>query len=172
MSQKEPIQNKAVFFLRVNPKGVSEKSADVDMVVGEIGAKPLDAYRSLLAEMYLPLLAEQSNWGHSQPEETAHFLQVFNTPFQDGIRVFPRWKMCFQDGKGVFGMENVFFFSGRKMGFQVFRKCFSFYIFKGGLVSFGEMYGMCMVRLLPRPYSGWERSLRLHASSRVSCDRP
>ncbi len=74
--QKEPLLNKAVFFLRANAKGVSEKNADGDMVVGEIGAKPLEMYRSLLADLYLPVLSEQSGWGQCSKEQAQEFLQV------------------------------------------------------------------------------------------------
>jgi hypothetical protein len=55
-----------VYFVRVNPKGVSEKSLDTDIAVGDIhGPGALDAFRALVSDLYLPILQVR---GDSWPE--------------------------------------------------------------------------------------------------------
>lgn len=74
--QREPLLNKLVYFLRSNPKGVSDKTCEQDIVAGELSKETLDNYGTLLSELYLPVFREQGNWGKSDNEHTHQFLQV------------------------------------------------------------------------------------------------
>ena len=76
MTQTEKVANKVVYFQRTNPKGVTEKTVEQDLILGELGDQALDSYRALLTELFLPLLKEQGNWGKSSGENTQEFLQV------------------------------------------------------------------------------------------------
>lgn len=70
------MSNKVVYFQRINAKGVTEKTVEQDLLLGELGDQALDSYRALLTELFLPLLKEQGNWGKSSAENTQEFLQV------------------------------------------------------------------------------------------------
>ena len=72
----EKVSNKVVYFQRINAKGVTEKTVEQDLLLGELGDQALDSYRALLTELFLPLLKEQGNWGKSSAENTQEFLQV------------------------------------------------------------------------------------------------
>lgn len=74
--QREPLLNKLVYFLRSNPKGVSDKTCEQDIVAGELSKETLDNYGTLLSALYLPVFQEQGNWGKSDTEHTHQFLQV------------------------------------------------------------------------------------------------
>lgn len=74
--QREPLLNKLVYFLRSNPKGVSDKTCEQDIVAGELSKESLDNYGTLLSALYLPVFQEQGNWGKSDTEHTHQFLQV------------------------------------------------------------------------------------------------
>jgi hypothetical protein len=65
---------KCVFFVRVNPKGVSEKSLETDLAAGEIQGSALETFRALVADLYLPVLQEQTSWGKMPPHHTRDFL--------------------------------------------------------------------------------------------------
>jgi len=68
------LSGKCIFFVRVNPKGISEKSLDTDLAVGDIQGSALDTFKALMSEVYLPVLQEQSNWGKMPTEHTKEFL--------------------------------------------------------------------------------------------------
>ena len=72
--QSERVSNKCVFFVRINPKGVGEKSLETDLAAGEIQGSALDTFRALVTDVYLPVLQEQSGWGRMTPEHTRTFL--------------------------------------------------------------------------------------------------
>lgn len=74
--QKEKLRNKAVYFMRVNGEGVGAESFDTDVAIGEIPVGALDAFRALLAELYVPLLTEQENPGHATSLSTQKILKV------------------------------------------------------------------------------------------------
>jgi hypothetical protein len=50
--------NKAIYFLRTNPNGVEEKTVELDVFVGELGAAATNAYHTLASELYHPILKE------------------------------------------------------------------------------------------------------------------
>lgn len=55
--QNDRLTGKCVYFARVNPKGITEKTWDADMAAGDIvGPSALDAFRALVSDVYLPLL--------------------------------------------------------------------------------------------------------------------
>lgn len=55
--QNERLTGKCVYFVRINPKGVSEKTWDVDMAAGDIiGPGALAAFKTLVSDLYLPIL--------------------------------------------------------------------------------------------------------------------
>ena len=68
------ITGKAVYFIRQNPKGVSEKTIDADVTVGEVLTGALESYKALVTDLFLPILKEQGNWGKSTEENTQDFL--------------------------------------------------------------------------------------------------
>ena len=53
------LHNKAVYIIRTSSKGVGEVSFETDIVIGELPARALNAFRALLADLYMPLLVEQ-----------------------------------------------------------------------------------------------------------------
>lgn len=73
-SQGDRLSGKCLFFVRVNPKGVSEKTLESDVAVGEIQGTALDTFKALLADLFLPLLQEQGSWGKMPPQHTKDFL--------------------------------------------------------------------------------------------------
>ena len=77
LSQREVLQNKAVYFTRISKKGVGEASCEEDIAVGEVPVGALEAFRALLADLYLPVLSEQGQWGRSTDAQTQAFLKVY-----------------------------------------------------------------------------------------------
>ena len=75
-AQKEQLANKLVYFVRTNAKGVSEKAPEVDMAAGEINPDSLQSYRTLLTELYMPLLSAQDALGKASNQQSAELLQV------------------------------------------------------------------------------------------------
>jgi len=69
----EKLDKKAVYFIRVNPKGVGEK-IEQDVVVGDTIGTPIETFRTLLTELYLPILEVQKDWGKNQEAATSEFL--------------------------------------------------------------------------------------------------
>lgn len=74
--QAEPLVNNLVYFLRANPKGITEKTYEADMVVGQISAKALEGYRALLGEVFVPVLTAQETWGKATSKHATELLQV------------------------------------------------------------------------------------------------
>ena len=62
--------------MRLNPKGVSETSLETDIAIGEVPIRAFEAFRVLLADLFLPALTEDE---HSRPNSSLHvdtFLKV------------------------------------------------------------------------------------------------
>ena len=62
--------------MRLNPKGVSETSLETDIAIGEVPTGAFEAFRALLADLYLPVLTEDE---HSRPSTSLQvdtFLEV------------------------------------------------------------------------------------------------
>ena len=68
------LDNKAVYFIRNNAKGVAEKSVEQDVSCGEIQGGMLETLRTVLTDVFLPIFKEQQDWGKSAETETAEFL--------------------------------------------------------------------------------------------------
>ena len=62
--------------MRTNAKGVGEKAPEADMAAGEIAPDSLASYRTLLTELYMPLLSAQEAVGKATTAQTSELLQV------------------------------------------------------------------------------------------------
>ncbi|GBG77441.1 hypothetical protein CBR_g23890 [Chara braunii] len=67
-------RGKAVFFIRTAEKEVNEKTIKQDVVVGEVCRAPLEGLRTLMMDLFLPVLREQLAWGKSTEENVHEFL--------------------------------------------------------------------------------------------------
>ena len=65
-----------MYFVRTNTKGVGEKAPEADMAAGEINPDSLQSYRTLLTELYMPLLTAQDALGKATKAQTSELLQV------------------------------------------------------------------------------------------------
>ena len=72
------LHNKAVYIIRTSAEGVGEVSFETDIVIGEVPVRALNAFRALLADLYMPLLVEQEQElpGHSTSFQTQETLKV------------------------------------------------------------------------------------------------
>ena len=64
---------KAVYFARLNPKGITEKTIESDVACGEVSGTALENFRTLVADLYVPIIQEQQAWGKVPQEHTAEF---------------------------------------------------------------------------------------------------
>jgi dynein heavy chain len=80
----EPLRGKCIYFLRVNPKGVDQKTAENDMSCGEIAGPPLQAFQQSLSLFYVPALRQQEEWGEAQEPDTKGFLDLLER-YQDSL---------------------------------------------------------------------------------------
>ena len=64
----ETLRDKALYLVRTNPKGVSDKSPENDIYSGEIRGSVLDTLASLVANLYAPVLKAQKEWGKTTRE--------------------------------------------------------------------------------------------------------
>jgi hypothetical protein len=74
--QRETLAHKAVFFVRINAKGVGERSPEADIAVGQVPRDALGGMRALMAELYLPLLQEPGALARSSPAQAQALLKV------------------------------------------------------------------------------------------------
>ncbi len=74
--QKEVLQNKAVYFMRTNTRGIGAEFLDTDIVMGEIPVGALSAFRALLADLYVPLLKDEEYSGQTTSLPTQEIFQV------------------------------------------------------------------------------------------------
>lgn len=63
LGPNEPVVSKLVYFVRVNPKGVFEKTIEQDVISGEISGTALQNFRAIISELYLPIIQESQQWG-------------------------------------------------------------------------------------------------------------
>lgn len=73
-TQTEKMEGKLCYFARVNPKGVADKTIETDVLSGTISTNPLEAYKSLLGDLFLPILDTQDNWGKCQSDQHVEFI--------------------------------------------------------------------------------------------------
>eukprot|EP00217_Crustomastix_stigmatica_P013603 CAMPEP_0183798542 /NCGR_PEP_ID=MMETSP0803_2-20130417/19119_1 /TAXON_ID=195967 /ORGANISM="Crustomastix stigmata, Strain CCMP3273" /LENGTH=4519 /DNA_ID=CAMNT_0026043227 /DNA_START=42 /DNA_END=13598 /DNA_ORIENTATION=- len=82
--EMDRLKGKAVYFIRSGakddrPKPVGEKTVEQDIAVGEInGSSALDTFRSLVSDLFLPILSEQEKWGKNTEENTQDFMANAN----------------------------------------------------------------------------------------------
>jgi hypothetical protein len=74
LPQLDKLSGKCVYFVRTNPKGITEKTCEADMAVGEITGTALDTFKALVSDLYLPLFQEQQSWGKMPQDHTKEFL--------------------------------------------------------------------------------------------------
>lgn len=72
--QEDALSGKCVYFVRINPKGVSEKTVEADIVCGEIAGNALELFKAIVADMYVPILEDQTAWGKQSKDNTKEFL--------------------------------------------------------------------------------------------------
>ncbi len=71
--QREALTNKLVYVARANAKGVADKAPEADLLAGEMPAAALEAFQALLADVFVPLLAEQASWGRCTDAQADEF---------------------------------------------------------------------------------------------------
>ena len=98
-AQTVKLRGKAVYFIRLSSKGVSDKTVEQarreppprlraarayasrvlslqDIACGELAGSALDAFRTLMNDLYLPILREQDQaWGVAPEDAAGDFLQ-------------------------------------------------------------------------------------------------
>eukprot|EP00899_Mesostigma_viride_P009796 jgi/Mesvir1/18818/Mv04309-RA.2 len=70
----EKLRGKAVYFIRINNKGIAEKTIEQDVTFGEVLGSALESFRVLMTDVFYPVLKEQESWGVNPEEATAEFL--------------------------------------------------------------------------------------------------
>nr|Q39575.1 RecName: Full=Dynein gamma chain, flagellar outer arm [Chlamydomonas reinhardtii]7KZM_C Chain C, Dynein gamma chain, flagellar outer arm [Chlamydomonas reinhardtii]7KZN_C Chain C, Dynein gamma chain, flagellar outer arm [Chlamydomonas reinhardtii]7KZO_C Chain C, Dynein gamma chain, flagellar outer arm [Chlamydomonas reinhardtii]8GLV_AD Chain AD, Dynein gamma chain, flagellar outer arm [Chlamydomonas reinhardtii]8GLV_AX Chain AX, Dynein gamma chain, flagellar outer arm [Chlamydomonas reinhar len=70
----ERIHN-SVYFTRLNPKGINEKTLEADMGSGELSVLwALENFKAIVSDLYLPIMQEQQQWGKMSTEYLEDFL--------------------------------------------------------------------------------------------------
>jgi dynein heavy chain len=72
--REEALTGKCMFFTRINPKGVDQKSVEMDILYGEIMGSALNSFQLVIDECLKPALEAQENWGKCKEESVTHFL--------------------------------------------------------------------------------------------------
>lgn len=72
--QQDKHEGRTCYFVRTNPKGIQEKSLESDMIAGTVTTNALEAYKTLLMDLYLPILESQEKWGKCQEDQHTEFL--------------------------------------------------------------------------------------------------
>ena len=77
-AEGEKLDSKAVYFLRDSgSKAVNVKVAqDATVLCGEIGTDILQSFQASLSDVYVPLLAQQSEWGKVKGKDKSAFLDA------------------------------------------------------------------------------------------------
>ena len=75
-AQSDKMRGRAVYFVRICPKAVTDKTVEQDIAAGQISGTPLDSFRALMTDLFVPVLKEQGNWGKSPEESVTEFMQV------------------------------------------------------------------------------------------------
>ena len=67
----------ALYFIRVNSKGVGEKGCEQDVAAGEIRGGALESFRALISNLYAPVLKQQhsATWGKAREESAKEFVR-------------------------------------------------------------------------------------------------
>ena len=72
----DSLREHALYFIRVNPKGVTEKTVEQDVMAGEVRGGALASFRALVSNLFVPVLAKQhlSVWGKNTEEGAQEFV--------------------------------------------------------------------------------------------------
>lgn len=73
--QDVPLRSKAIYFVRINPKGVGSKEPWKDMAAGMISESALDSYKGIMQDIYIPTLEANQGWGKAREEQVHVFLR-------------------------------------------------------------------------------------------------
>lgn len=76
VTQNDKLRGRAAYFVRIAQKAVTDKTVEQDIAAGQISGTALDAFRTLLTDLFVPVLKEQGNWGKSAEEYVSEFMQV------------------------------------------------------------------------------------------------
>ena len=82
--QADKLRGRAVYFVRITTKAVTDKTVEQDIAAGQIGGTALDSFRALMTDMFVPVLKEQNNWGKTSEEYVAEFMQARARPAAGG----------------------------------------------------------------------------------------
>ena len=75
--QTEPLTSKALTFLSVaGERGVQEKSVDTDVVAAEVSPQVLSNLQALLANLFIPLVANQPPGRRQAESAKEEFIKV------------------------------------------------------------------------------------------------
>ena len=114
MSPNESITGKLVYFVRLNPKGISEKTIEADVsnawndlgslmilrisqthknsnvqvLSGEVHGAALANFSAIVSELYLPIVQEQQLWGKAPADQAKEFVgttQKFGSMLSEAV---------------------------------------------------------------------------------------
>jgi len=71
---EERLVGKCVYFVRLAPKPVTEKTVEADIATGELNGNTLEIFKSLVADLYVPILEEQTAWGKAPQDNAKQFV--------------------------------------------------------------------------------------------------
>lgn len=63
-----------IYFARLNAKGVSEKSIESDILVGEVAGSALENFKAIVSELFFPIVQEQQQWGKAKDANAKEFI--------------------------------------------------------------------------------------------------
>lgn len=75
-AQNDKLRGRAAYFVRISQKAVTDKTVEQDIAAGQISGTALDSFRTLLIDLFVPVLKEQGNWGKSAEEYVTEFMQA------------------------------------------------------------------------------------------------
>jgi len=88
MGPNEPITGKLVYFVRLNPKGIAEKTIEADVLSGEVHGAALANFSAIVSELYLPIVQEQQQWGKAPADQAKEFVgttQKFGSMLSEAV---------------------------------------------------------------------------------------
>lgn len=73
--QDVPLRSKAIYFLRLNAKGIGSKEPWKDMAAGMISEMALESLEGLVEDVYIPTLEANQGWGKAREDQVQKFLR-------------------------------------------------------------------------------------------------
>ena len=68
--------------MRTGTRGIGAETLDTDVAMGEIPVGALSAFQALLADLYVPLLKNEEQSGHTTPLQILRILKVMLQHFK------------------------------------------------------------------------------------------